>query len=317
MLDGSNMREERGIIILAQGPLRYIAMARNISMSLSISNPEISKTLVTDSNAGDLNFFYDHIVPVKENSGTGYIQKLLIYEYSPYEKTLFIDVDCLVIRNIDWLFKRFEKLPVSVIGAKKFSGSLIGTSVEKLRDRLGIDYLLSFNGGVYYFERSETARKVFEDARDIFLRTYDELGLIKFSGKPGDEPVMSIAMAKHHMEPIDDDKKGMYTPIGQAGEFRMESLKGICEFYKYGEKVNPAIMHFGGGYPEAFHYRREILKIKIFHKYRRSPEAISGFVNFLFNPTYILFVLCYRIARFIFKGKKFKMRPLIPMFRFE
>lgn len=311
------VNQKYGILIIAQGKERYINMSRQIALSLILSNPHIPRTLVTDCTASDLKNYYDTIIPIDETLGVGYVQKLHMHKYSPYQKTMFIDVDCLVIQNIDWLFQRFNHHPVSVIGKKITSGSLLGTTLEKLNAAIGITYLPVFNGGVYYFEKGPISDHVFDDANRIFKERYDELNLWKFSNQPGDEPVMSIAMALHNMQPIDDEKKGMYTPVGQQGIFKIEALHGFCEFYKYGEKVMPVIMHFGGGYPEAFHYRRETLKIKLAYYYKLPKKIVSVFVNTIYNPAYITYVLGYRLLKLIFKGERFKISPLMPMFRFE
>lgn len=311
------MKKERGILIIAQGKQRYIDMAKQIAISLALSNPNISRALVTDSRDEELKKYYDIIIPIDTSFGFGYSQKLYMYHYSPYQKTMFIDVDCLVIDSIDWLFERFNQHPVSVIGKKITKGNLLGTTVEALQEKLKINYLPTFNGGVYYFEKVEMAERVFHDAMDIFTNRYDELNLWKFSGLPGDEPAMSIAMAMHGMQPVDDDKRGMYTPVGQKGVFKIDALKGICEFYKYGEKVSPVIMHFGGGYPEAFHYKRETKKLQLVYYYKLPKSLTSFFVNAFYNPPYIVFVFIYRIIKKIVKGGRLKFTPIIPMFRFE
>jgi hypothetical protein len=311
------MNTTKGILIIAQGKKRYIDMAKQISISLSLSNPSISKALVTDSTDDELKKYYDLIIPIDEQLGKGYSQKLYMYQYSPFEKTLFIDVDCLVIDSIDWLFERFNTHPVSVIGKILSTGALLGTTVEELKKKIDIQYLPTFNGGVYYFEKGTVAQKVFADAIHIFNNRYEELNLWKFSGQAGDEPAMSIAMAMNQMQPIDDDARGMYTPVGQTGVFKMDALKGFCEFYKYDKKVTPVIMHFGGGYPEAFHYKRETTKLKWVYQYRMPRMLTSVMVNALYNPPYIVFVFLYRIIKKIIKGGNLKFTPLMPMFRFE
>ncbi len=311
------MEKDLGILIIAQGKNRYIDMAKQIAISLKLSNPNISRALVTDSKDRELENYYDFIIPINSAYGMGYSQKLYMYQYSPFQKTLFIDVDCLVIDSIYWIFEKFDKHPVSVIGKKITEGKLIGTSVEELKSKISLNYLLTFNGGVYYFEKGTIASAIFDDAIDLFANKYDNLNLCKFNGLPGDEPAMSIAMSMHGMEPINDNGKGMYTPVGQSGVFKMDALKGLCEFYKHGEKVTPAIMHFGGGYPEAFHYKRETRKLRWVYYYK-IPKPIASFVvNAISNPPYILFVFFYRIVKKIIKGGKLKLTPLMPMFRFE
>jgi hypothetical protein len=308
---------EKGILIIAQGKQRYIDMAYTIAMSIRLTNPGIQLALVTDSTEEELKKYYHHLIPINPLWGSGFSQKMQMYQYSPFQKTIFIDVDCLVIRNIDFLWKLFEGHQMSVMGKKKFSGPYIGTSLELLKLHYRFDYLPSFNGGVYFFEKSELAANVFRLAQDIFKNKYDELNLCKFNGNAGDEPAMAIAMGVYQVIPVDDQKKGMYTPVGQNGVFKMDALKGYCEFYKYDEKVTPAIMHFGGGYPEAFHYRRECMKIKLVYHIRLPKTAASFLVNACYNPVYISYVFLYRLIKYSIKGHKMKFTPLMPMFRFE
>lgn len=312
------MTPDKGILIIAQGKQRYLDMAVNIAISLRLSNPETSLALVTDVPSALHRKLYDHIIPIDESLGVGFVQKVNMYKYSPFRETLFIDVDCVVLKNIDFIWNGMKGKPVGVLGFKVFSGNFIGTTIESLKSEFKFEFLPSFNGGVYYFERNEQAKLIFDKAIEIFKNKYHELGLGCFDGRPGDEPVMSIAIGVAGIDPLEDTEgKGMYTPVGQHGQFKMDVLKGYCQFMKREKKVTPAIMHFGGGYPEAFHYRREKAKLKLVYYYK-FPKWLSSFlVNATWNPSYIVYVFVYRIIKKIVKGGKLKLTPIMPMFRFE
>jgi hypothetical protein len=311
-------KNEKGILVIAQGHERYLNMACNLAVSLRLTNPHIPLALVTDKATTEAKKIYDYIIDINPQYGIGFSQKIHMDIYSPFEKTLFIDADCLVIDNIDFLWKGFNGKPVSVLGYKKAEGEFLGTTIEQLREKLSFSFLPSFNGGVYYFEKGAAAIAVFSLARELFYNRYDELSLVKFSGKPGDEPVMSLAMGMHNMQPlVDAENRGMFTPVGQHGFFKMNAPTGYCEFLKHGTLVKPVIMHFGGGYPEAFHYRREIRKFRLMYYSGFSKTLAGAWVNFCRNPWYILRVFCYRVAKRIVKGTPFKWKPAKPMFIFE
>lgn len=310
------MKEKKGILIIAQGHQRYINMAKNVAMSYKLTNKTIPIALVTDSTDPQLKDLYDYIVPINPEWGKGLIQKIYMDQYSIFEETLYIDVDCLIIRNIDFLWQLFENSNVSVIGRKVLEGSLFGMSVQEARQKLKLDYLITFNGGVYYFKNTDKSKNIFDKAREL-VDMYDKLGIARHRGQINEEPLMSLAISFGNEEPVDDNKKGMYTPVGQKGVFKMDALKGYCQFYKNGIKVEPAIMHFGGGYPEAFHYKREVLKIKLVYTYKLPPALVSFLINFIFNPSYIIYVFGYRLLKSLVKRNKFKITPLMPMFRFE
>jgi len=307
---------EKGVLTIAQGKKQYIDLAKNLAISLSLHNPGLKRALVTDSDDPELRLLYDIVIPADNSIGIGFLQKLYIRDYTPFDETLFIDVDCLCVRNIDFLWAPFANCDVSVIGRKIFEGQQFGFSLAEIQNSLGLKYVISFNGGVYYFKRNEKAKEIFDTAKDI-VANYDAYKIVKVRGEIADEPLMSLAMGLYDQEPIDDHGKGMYTPVGQSGKFTMDVLRGYCEFIKNGRVVKPAIMHFGFGHTQAFHYRRETMKLRLVY-YFHFPKLISSIlVNFLYNPPYIIYVFVYRLVKMILKRAKFKLFPLMPMFRFE
>jgi hypothetical protein len=307
---------ENGIITIAQGKKRYIDMAVNLAISLRASSPGIPLAVITDSTDENLKKYFDFIIPINPDYGIGLIQKLRIYEYSCFEKTLFIDADCLAVRPVEFLFRLFSGHEISCIGHKRTSGKLFGLEANEIMERFSIPYVIGHNGGVYYFKKGEKARVVFEEAIRL-LKEYDSIGIERLRGNINEEPLLAFAMSIHRIEPVDDKGEGMRTPVGQRGVFKIDVLKGYCEFYKYDEKVSPAIMHFGGNYPEAFHYLREVKKLHLVYYYKLSP-LIAGFaVNMIYNTSYTVYVFVYRIIKKVLKGGRFSLTPIMPMFRFE
>lgn len=306
----------RGILTIATGKQRYIDMAKTLAVSVRLNDPGLKMAIVTDSSDPELSTLFDQIIPHDPSIGTGIIQKINMYHYSPFDETLFIDADCMVVRPLGFLFDAFSSLKISVLGKKVYAGNMFGVEIDELKKQFPLEYLLSFNGGTYYFKKSDQAAKVFETVTGL-ARNYGQLGLNLHRGERNEESVMSIAMGMHGVEPVPDEIQGMYTPVGQQGIFRMDVLKGYCYFMKNGVKVTPAIMHFGGGYPEAFHYRREKKKLFLVYYRKFSRGTASFLVNCAYNPAYTLYVFFYRIVKKIFKGGKLKFSPAMPMFRFE
>src|ERR1700749_1001205 len=111
---------ERGILTIAQGKKQYIDLAKSLAISLNIHNPGLKKALVTDSDDPELKELYDMVIMADNSIGIGFLQKLYIRDYTPFDETLFIDVDCLCVKSIDFLWGPFNKCDVSVIGRKVF-----------------------------------------------------------------------------------------------------------------------------------------------------------------------------------------------------
>jgi hypothetical protein len=306
----------RGIITIAQGKKRYIDMAVNLAISLKRVCPDIPLGVITDSTDENLKKHFDYILPVNKEYGIGLVQKLHIYEYSCFDETLFIDADCLAVRSIEFLFESFKEHEISCIGHRRTVGKLFGLEASDIMNRLNIPYVIGHNGGVYYFKKGTKAKDIFDKAISM-LPDYDKIGIERLRGSINEEPLLAFAMSMAGIFPVDDRGEGMRTPVGQKGVFKMDILRGYCEFYKHGEKVTPAIMHFGGGYPEAFHYRRETTKIRWVYYFKTSRTFTSFIVNTIYNPPYIVYVFLYRIIKKILKGGQLKLTPIMPMFRFE
>ncbi|MBX7093193.1 MAG: hypothetical protein K1X56_00605 [Flavobacteriales bacterium] len=310
------MEFNRGIITLAQGKQRYIDMAVNLAKSIRLNSPGLPIAVITDRPEAEMKKWFDYVVPVNPRHGLGLVQKVYLYDYSPFSETIFIDSDCLVVNDFSFLWDLFQGNDVSAIGEKLIDGNWAGMSVTETCDRLKLPYIVQLNGGVYYFKKNDTAAAVFSNAQKL-IEAYDTIGIARLRGQVNEEPLMSLSMAQFGLSPINDNGKGMRTPVGQKGVFRMDILKGYCSFLKHNIKVEPVIMHFGGGYPEAFHYRREVLKMKIYLATRIPKFIISAFVNGFANSFYAMYVFAYRCLKFIMGKSKFKMSPLLPMFKFE
>lgn len=310
------MSVSKGIITIGQGAQKYIDMSIQLAMSIKIHSPGLSLTLVTDSKDTSLRKYFDHIVPINSDYGVGLKQKIHIYEYSPYDETIFVDADCFIVRPFEFLFDEFKNETVSAIGHKMTKGSWAGFEASEMMGKLQLKYIISLNGGVYYFKKSELGGKIFDKAAELLLQ-YDDLGIGTLRGQYNEEPLMSLAMSSFNQNPIDDKGKGMRTPIGITGQLKLDVLTGVCGFYKHGVWVEPAIMHFGGDCTKTYFYKRELRKIQINSLNVLPKKVTSLVVNILYNIPYAVHVFVYRVLKRLIKGTKFKMTPIIPMFRFE
>lgn len=310
------MDHKRGIITIGTGAQKYIDMAVNLAMSCRLHSPGIPLALITDSKEPYLSSFFDIIIPANPDYPKGIAHKIYVQDYSPFEETLFIDGDCMLVRDIAGMFDWFSNSNVSAFGLVKNKGTFFGLDFNILKERTGIEWIGAINGGTYYFKKNEKAKQVFESAKKL-LSQYEEIGFGKLRGGYNEEGLMAVSMAMYNELPYDDKGSGMKTPIGQSGQFKMDVLKGYCEFYKNNELVQPAIMHFGGDCLNTFFYKREFKKLKLAYKRMLPKPFISIVINCIYNIPYILFIFVYRITKSIFKGAKFKFTPIMPMYRFE
>jgi hypothetical protein len=275
----------RGVLTLAHGSQRFINMAKLLGESLRWHAPHLRRAVVTDSHR-DLADVYDLCIPVDLSFGKGLLQKLHLDLYTPFDETLFVDSDCLVVGPIDPLWPLFSAVPVGVVGGPIRDEYWFG-DVAVIRERLGVvEPVPHFNGGLIYLDSSPEARAVFGTARDLMSR-YGELGFAPLrGGRPNDEPVLAFALALHGIGGVDDGGHSMRTPIGIRGPLRLDVLRGGSRFNKQGVVVEPTIVHFCGWRARGFHYRRERLKLRLANSTMLPPGFISRTVNAIANPPY-------------------------------
>ncbi|MFT6442131.1 MAG: hypothetical protein ACJASM_001673 [Salibacteraceae bacterium] len=312
---------EFGVTTLATGDIRFINMAIFLARSLRRTNPKLTLAVVTDSSDLRLSSYFDIVVPFNESVPAGFIHKLYLYDYSPFDETLFIDSDSLVLRPLDSYINKIKVSHVSVQGFKFTDRIWAGVHPKNIKDKTGADYMIMFNGGIYYFKKSNIASKVFQTAKELLLR-YDDLGYYKERNRLADEPIMSTAMSMHGMNAFDDECSGMRTLIDISSALKIDILKGECEFLEFNgtqrRKVNPAIIHFSGAHANWFHYKRETAKLTFSERLKWLPDSlISEVINALYNPPYTLFTICYRTIKFILGRERFKIFPLMPTLRYK
>lgn len=292
---------DRGIITLAYGASKYIEMAKTLARSLVLQSPHIPRAIVTDcQDDEELAQLFTHIIPYNPEYGSNVRQKLYLDQYSPYQNTLFIDSDCVVVRDIDFVFERFAGKQVGVVGRRLLKPGETDSfcDVDQILKQFQLDALPKFNGGIYYFEHGEISKAVFETARDI-LHRFKDLGFFEFrSDGPNEEPIVSVAMSIHHQTML-PDMDIMFVPLGRKGSLEIDTFTGRCWFRAIdGKTFSAAIVHFAGVWSEHPLYRRETLKLK-----RPSVQAKLQVNPAVYVLQYVLGVIKYSCWRMTHHGK--------------
>ncbi len=283
----SRYDQSQGLITVAFGSRRYTRLAKVLAWSLELHCPFLPRAIVTDSDDPDLARLYDVCLPYRPEWGRGFDYKFYLNDYSPFARTLYVDCDCLVVGSLECVWRLFQDVPFGVEGKQVSDGDFAG-DVAAMCKQVGVEAIPRFNGGMYYFDKSEAAGAIFETAREIMGR-YDQHGLTPMArGFASDEPVVAMALAAHGIEAIDDRGTTMRTPIGIRGPLRIDVLAGYCAFNKEGMDVSPAIAHFADWRSRGFHYNREASKLYLARHLPVSRKWISRVVNGVCNPLYAI-----------------------------
>ena len=273
----------KGFLTVATGDyFHYLAINMRNSYHYS-QKQKYPLGVITDPDGADLlrQYFDDVIVIPDKNAG--YINKLRIQSLSPYDETIFIDADTLIVRDISdwWDVFGTSGYDVAVWGwncdiTSPRCGKLVS---KKAAEKYGITRYIGFNGGVYYFKKTPKAERIYARALEL-LDSYIEDEQHLFNGKKGDEPVMAIALLENGIYGIEDpEKKRMFCTPGMRN-LKIDVLANKCTFTKYDYQVQPAVMHWGTAETQKPVYCREVRILNLYLK--KVPKWLCYGVGWMF-----------------------------------
>jgi hypothetical protein len=112
-----------GLITIAFDSERYVRMACALSLSYKRYNPSKPIAVVPDEKYSKvLEQFFNVVIPRDLAYGRGVVQKLHVDLYSPFEKTLFVDSDCLFYKNPELVWRTYAHGPFCVRGWRYLTG---------------------------------------------------------------------------------------------------------------------------------------------------------------------------------------------------
>lgn len=199
-----------GVIILAAGHPAYGRYAWNLCATLKAAEPEIKVALVYNGPA--LNHLtdkqrtlFDELIWLNSNDLGGFGSKLLLYELSPYDTTLYLDADTI------WL-PRHKPSELFNIEAN-FTGITEGCTENASKhyyfwgDIAEIRQVYKLDGKIFQWrsefmlwKKKDNVAKFFETARHIYQNPRLKSAK-QFAGHVPDELAINIAAALHNIIP--------------------------------------------------------------------------------------------------------------------
>jgi glycosyltransferase involved in cell wall biosynthesis len=175
-----------GILLLAAGKGSYAGWAANMAASLRYWNPDIPIALAVHGQAGQLATepLYDYIIPIPEEYCKGADgmfapgkMKLHMDLLTPFEQTLYLDVDGICLKPIGGLFELMQGRTVcsQVVSehdtkADWWPCKWMPLDAVKRVYPLNEGIIQEINSSFIYFEKSAT--KFFETARQSYIDDY-------------------------------------------------------------------------------------------------------------------------------------------------
>ena len=243
---------QEGYIIIATDKRQFLEMALNLALSLKLKDSR-PVALVYDKSIeipGSYKEYFDFQVKIldEDRSGGGF-NKLHLYKYSPFQRTMYIDSDCLLAkREIAIIWQRLKKCHFTLCGEKMTKGQRYGLDIAVMINKMRIPYMVKCNAGVLFFDKSKISESVFSRIKKYPIE-FSELS-IPFRNTFADEPLFSFAMGEFRLEPIPTVFRYWWKTVEwlqcTSGDTRIDVFKNKC-LIRWGDTwQNPVIAHFVG-----------------------------------------------------------------------
>jgi hypothetical protein len=264
---------KNGVITIAIGK-KYISQAKYLALSAILNAPHILRAVITDKPES-LVEYYDVVIPYNAEYGDPFATKTRLHLYTPFEKTLYMDADSLIIHNIDSYWEYLED------NSFVYNGSLITEgewyfNIKETIKQIDATWLPKFNSGMFLFKKDAIAKQIFDIAHGYLIHQNEKgMSVDFFRGKMlPDEPFLAIALAKNNIKPVEDYGRFSRTLIN-AGKIRIDVIKRFAFFYKGSKFVFPFVVHFCGNFGNLFFLRE---KFKLFLYFNSPINRLSSFV---------------------------------------
>jgi hypothetical protein len=260
---------ERSFGILTLATPNDFLKAIGLALSLRVSNPGVPVAVACSPSVRPLvEPYFDEVVT--EQAGLkGFVHKVYLDKYSPFEETLFFDSDVLVFKPVRPYVDRWGSGPYYACGHYRSDGrSSFGMDRRSVLKKLGKDRLVVIDGAGHAFFRKPSCERVFELAREISLHHKDYVGDIPYA----DEDVIDIAMTQLDLPPAPFDDFFARYLSAQPGTMKMDAAKGVCHFIAVynGQPFAPCMVHFAAN-EAPFHYTRQLFSL-----FRKFDVPTSG-----------------------------------------
>lgn len=316
----------KGVLAVAQGSY-FVYLAINLAKSIRRVDKKVALAVVTDDVMNkELESVYDHVIQITNPNHQKYVTKLYLNEYTPFDETLFIDADSLVVSPIDHLWVSFENQNFSVLGGEMTYRAFNPNhffSMAKLKKQYNLVTYLGFNGGVYYFKKNQISARVFKTAQEL-IDQYDYYEMPYYRNSKGDEPLIALAMAINDCKSVPNPATGMFlVSAGYHSIFNLNILKNRCSLLSKDKLVTPSIAHFGTAYTFSLIYRREVYKLCLNTKF---PKVSQFLINIISNLIYNPIIFCcgqfqrlrfYKLGVFKFMLRRSKLALRYKVFGFS
>lgn len=198
----------QGYITIATGENKYLQMAKFLALSVKLNDKKRTIALITDENMeveGEVAELFSHIIRIPQKEGyVGCLDKLRVYDYSPFEETMFLDSDCLIVKDdMDRHWDNFKSYDFNLAGNKMTQGRWYNFDIAKVLQEMQIPYVVKMNSGMFYFKKNNKAEEFFALTNHLVANQSNLIGCShRVEQQIADEPFLGAAMGALSIDPV-------------------------------------------------------------------------------------------------------------------
>jgi hypothetical protein len=158
--------KHRGFCVFAEGE-EYVKQSYLLALSLRASNNEYPISIVTcDSVPDQYSYIFDEIIPIPwytpSKTSLKTENRWKIYHATPYEETIVLDSDVLVLQNLDFFWRFLENYAIYfTTNAFTYRKECIDNRDTPYRQAFNANQLPNFYNAVHFFRKSDFAQEFF------------------------------------------------------------------------------------------------------------------------------------------------------------
>ena len=250
------MSKTTGFFTVATGDEHYYKIAANLLRSYrQFSSEPLPFAILADrENAYTKEF--DKTVILRDPTRS-YLDKLSLYDYLPYDTSVFIDADCRAYGDLNVIFDHFREADDfccygRVLPLEDRTGWFNYEDLGELQSQ--VSYCVGLHGGIYYIRRTPKAAEVFEAAKQI-ARDYEKYSFKGRFSTPGDEPILALSMALTGCKPIPFRPEGICCYWEHENQMNLDIAKGSAVIRKTGQQTH--LVHWGTRFTRQLLYQKQ------------------------------------------------------------
>lgn len=261
----------KGILLIAIGSTEYLEMAKNLAISIKHIEPEMPICLAHNYEYIDKTLF-DYTVKVPDESWNTkgkveYIKvKTWMYDFSPFQETLFLDVDMV------WLF---DKKPSELFNEcidvdwtmsnTGLADSSIWCDINDIRKIYPNVKMWNYHSECVYFKKSDKNKKYFDTVKEMYINPPVK-GTMFGGASIADELAFQLASLKLNEFPHKENWTPIFWYARDKKDNHLQPYKLSNIYYAYSVGGNKLPTTIKNNYSTISNYHCKMSKLgKMYH----------------------------------------------------